>query len=224
MAARGARPPARSGGKSPKRRRTGCVACGCVMLVVLLLATAFALDQYNIVRIPLGEESRIPRMLPGAREDEVVDDEESVVEDEVESESAVADAEAAAAQRLDRLEGESAESASAPLDGVEGRSEVVVEPPMQTESAPPLRVTLPAGGLASLDPKSPAAIELRRRIQDLGSILQAMKPKSAAETLQRMPLPLQVEALRTMDSRAVAKILDEMPADARGKIAVALVE
>jgi hypothetical protein len=208
-------------GRGKKKSRKGCLIGGCFLFIVLLLATAFALDQYNIFPLRLGE-TRIPRVLPGAKGDEEA--ESAVEETESAAESAPADAEALAAGRLDRQEGPGGESA-APESGPASRRDVVIEPTPSTESAAsPLRVTLPPGGLRSLDPNSAHAKELKQRIQSVGGIIQAMKAKSASETLQRMPLELQVEILRTMDEKAVAKVLDEMDADTRGKLAVALVQ
>ncbi len=231
MAARtGAKKPVgKAGAKGKKGRRRGCGPVGCILLLVLLLLTAaFALDQYGIVAIPLVGE-KIPRVLPGAKPLE----EEATESELLSEESEPADAEAEAQRRLDEQEGggESRAPESEPgatvESGPEGRREVVVErePPVpQTESeAANLSVTLPPGGLRSLDPKSPEAKELRRRIESVGAILQASKAKSAAETLQGMPLELQVEILRTLEESTAAKILEEMPADQRTKIAMALI-
>lgn len=225
------RPGGKAGAKGKKKGRKGCAVLGCLVLVLLLLGTAFALDQYGVFALPLVHE-RIPRVLPGAKvdEEEALDEEEAAGE-----ESAPDDAETEAQRRLDEQEGESAESApseSGPDQAVEsgpaGRREVVVTPRV-AEQAPEsqpmgLDVTLPAGGLRSLDPNSTQAKELKRRIESVGAILQAMKAKSAAETLQKMPLEIQVEIFRTMDEGTAAKILDEMPVDQRGKIALALIQ
>jgi hypothetical protein len=225
------KPGGKAGAKGKKKGRKGCAILGCLVFVVLLAGVAFALDQYGVFPLPLLHE-RIPRVLPGAKADE----EEAAAEEEaVGEESAAPDAEAEAQRRLDQQEGKGAESApteSGPGQAVEsgpaGRREVVVTPKTAeqgAESQPAgLNVTLPPGGLRSLDPKSPQAKELKRRIESVGAILQAMKAKSAAETLQKMPLEIQVEIFRTMEEGTAAKILDEMPADQRGKIAIALIQ
>ncbi len=82
----------------------------------------------------------------------------------------------------------------------------------------------PSAGAADAD-RAAREREKRQKAQRVGSILAAMKPEIAAETLMQLPENQQVAVLRTMEEGAIAKILSEVedPA-ARSRLALGLMQ
>lgn len=74
--------------------------------------------------------------------------------------------------------------------------------------------TSPTSSQPGADPSAaappPAKVSEEQRYAELARIYQAMKPKAAAQVLQQLALPLQVEVCRRMRERATALILAAM--------------
>jgi len=66
----------------------------------------------------------------------------------------------------------------------------------------------PATAAPAVSP--PAKVSEEQRYAELARIYQAMKPKAAAQVLQQLGLPLQVEVCRRMRERSAALILAAM--------------
>jgi flagellar motility protein MotE (MotC chaperone) len=93
------------------------------------------------------------------------------------------------------------------------------------EAAEETEVSLPAIPEVASEPLTESeAAERASKVRSMGDILSSMKPDEAASTLDQMPEERQVEVLRIMDEDDIAKILAEMEAEDRGRLALALLQ